>query len=154
MKTFLFVLFTACTALLGCSSAKNLDPSVISQGITGQITAVNGNQMPMKGAERAAPKGIQTTVLIYEPTHISQVTRSGTSAFYTTIGTKPVASVVTDSTGTFTLSLPPGSYSVFIKQGKQFYANLFDSQNNIALFVVEAGKLTRVNLSVSSSATF
>ena len=154
MKTFLFLLFTACAAILGCSSGKSLNSTVVSQGFIGQITAVNGNQMPMKGVERPVAKGIQATVLVYEPTHISQVTRSGTSPVYTAIGTKLVASVVTDSTGAFTLSLPPGSYSVFIKQGKQFFANLFDSQNNIALFAVEAGKLTPVNLSVSSSASF
>lgn len=110
--------------------------------------------MPMKGGPPVVPKGISTTVLIYEPTNITQVRRMGTAATYTAIATKQVASVETDSTGKFTIALPAGSYSVFIKQGNQFYANLFDTNNNIALFTVEEGKLTTVNLSVSFGASF
>ncbi len=110
--------------------------------------------MPMKGADPIVPKGIVATVLIYEPTNVNQVRRMGTSATYTAIVTKQVASVDTDSTGKFTIALPAGSYSVFVKQGSLFYANLFDTNNNIALFTVEEGKLTTVNLSVSSGASF
>jgi len=158
MKHNLFILFLFCLTILACSSAKKANsstmPPAISQGFTGRITELRGNQMPMKGAEPSVPKGIATTILIYEPTNISQVRRMGTGATYTAIATKLVASVDTDSTGNFSIALPVGSYSVFIKQGSQFYANLFDSNNNIALFTVEEGKLTAVNLSVSSGASF
>jgi len=108
----------------------------------------------MKGASPSVPKGILTTVLIYEPTNIRQVSRSGSSPLYTAISTKLVASVDTDSTGAFAISLPPGAYSVFIKQGKQFYANLFDTNNNIALFTVEEGKITEARLIVSLRANY
>ncbi len=154
MKPILFVLFAACTALLACSSGKKANSAIVQQGITGLITEATGNRMPMIGAAPSVPKGILTTVLVYEPTNISQVTRSGNSSLYTAITTKLVASVQTDSTGAFTLALAPGRYSVFIKQGKQFYANLFDAQNNMAVFTVEAEQLTKVNLIVSSSAVF
>lgn len=127
---------------------------MVSQGIAGQITEHSGNQMPMKGGAPQVARGIKATVFIYEPTHISQVARIGGSASYTAINTKRVASAATDSLGAFTVSLPPGTYSVFIGQGKQFYANLFDANNNIALFTVEPGKLTRVNLAVNSAATY
>jgi hypothetical protein len=86
---------------------------------------------------------------VYEPTNINQVSRIGTSPVYTAISTKQVASVETDSTGAFTVDLPPGSYSLFVKQGKQFYSNLFDVNNNIAVFTVEEGKLTKADLEVS-----
>ena len=127
---------------------------MITQGITGQITEATGNQMPMKDAPLPVGKGILTTVLIYEPTNTSQVSRIGTSPVYTAISTKLVASVDTDSTGAFTVNLPAGSYSLFVKQGKQFYANLFDVNNNIALFTVEEGKLTRADLKISSGASY
>lgn len=154
MKHILFFLLTGCLTILGCSSAKKANSSAITQGITGRITEQTGNRMPMKDAEPATPKGILTTVFIYEPTHISQVTRTGTEPVYTAIATRLVASVETDSTGHFTVSLPVGSYSLFVKQGNRFYANLFDSNNNIALFTVEEGKLTQANLSVSNRASF
>ncbi len=154
MKPFLFILFSASLTFTGCSSVKNANSSSVQQGITGVITEVTGDQMPMKGAPRPVPKGIMATVLVYEPTNISQVKRVGTATIYTSIATRLVASVQTDSTGAFTLSLPAGSYSVFIQQGKQYYANLFDTANNIALFTVEAGKLTKVDLTVNSAATY
>ena len=154
MKHNLFFLFLILLTILACSSVKKTNSSVITQGFTGRVTEIAGNQMPMKGGPPVVPKGIATTVLIYEPTHISQVSRLGTSATYTAIGTKLVASVDTDSTGNFTIALPVGAYSVFVKQGDRFYANLFDTNNNIALFSVEEGKLTQVNLTVSSGASF
>jgi hypothetical protein len=154
MKHILFFLFTISTAFMACSSSKKANSSMITQGITGHITEATGNQMPMKDAPLPVGKGILTTVLIYEPTNINQVSRTGTSPVYTAISTKLVASADTDSTGAFTVDLPAGSYSVFIKQGKQFYANLFDVNNNIALFTVQEGKLTRADLKVSSKASY
>lgn len=139
---------------MACSSSKKANSSMITQGITGYITEVTGNQMPMKDAPLPVGRGILTTVLVYEPTNVSQVNRIGTSPVYTAISTKLVASVQTDSTGAFTVDLPTGSYSLFIQQGKQFYANLFDVNNNIALFAVEEGKLTRADLKVSSKASY
>ena len=154
MKQILFFLFSLSVIILGCSSAKNVKSSMVKQGITGVITETRGNQMPNPDASPALPRGIHTTVFIYEPTNITDVTRVGTSPIYTAINTKLVASVKTDSTGVFTIALPAGSYSLFVKQGKGFYANLFDTDNNIALFVVEDDKLTTVKLTVSSRATY
>ncbi len=126
------------------------------QGITGVVTEVSGNQMPMKNAPRsyAGSPGILTTVFVYQPTNISQVNRIETSPVYTAIHTKLVASIETDSTGKFAISLPPGSYSLFVKQGKGYYANLFDTNNNISLFTVKEGKLTEVKLTVNSKAFY
>jgi hypothetical protein len=154
MKQFLFILFSACIGFSACSSGKKNTSSVVTQGLAGLVTEQTGNQMPMKGAAPQAPRAIQAEVLIYEPTNISQVTRIGNSASYTAISTKRVASVITDSLGAFSIALPPGTYSVFVMRSKQFYANIFDSNNYIALFTVEAGKLTRLNLSINSSASY
>lgn len=127
---------------------------MIRQGLSGQITEITGNRMPMKDATPAPPKGLVTTVFIYEPTDLSQVSRSGTEPIYTAIRTKLVASVKTDSLGNYSVALDPGNYSVFVKLGDRFYANLFDTNNRIALFSVEAGKVTKANLSVSNKASF
>ncbi len=154
MKYILFLLVAFASTGFACSPAKNTQTAMVKQGITGRITEATGNQMPMKDAAPQVPKGVLTNVLIYEPTNLSQVARTGTSPVYTAILTKQVASVMTDSTGQFTVALPAGSYSVFIQRGKQFYANLFDVNNNIALFTVEENKLTTANLTISSSASY
>jgi hypothetical protein len=155
MKHILFWAVAAAVAGFACSPAKNSQSDTTTQGLTGRITEVTGNQMPMQGARSKTPKGVLTTVYIYEPTNVSQVTQvNNAPAEYTAIRTKQVASVTTDSTGHFTVALPAGSYSVFVGHKKRFYANLFDSQNNIALFTVEENKLTTANLVISSSAVY
>ena len=154
MKQILFSLFAIILINIACSSAKKANSVPEIQGIQGKVTEVTGNQMPMIGEPKPVPKGIKTTVLVYQPTNTNQVTQVGSSPLYTTISTNWVASVETDSTGAFTVALPVGSYSLFIKQGDQFYANLFDSNNNIALFTVEAEKLTVVKLQINNRATY
>jgi hypothetical protein len=154
MKHILFFVLTVSLLIPGCSSSKKAVSSIPDQGITGQLTELKGNRQPSPDLPPAKPRGIAGTVLVYEPTHISQVTRVGTSSLYTAISTKLVASVETDSTGLFTVALPVGSYSLFVKHKNGFYSNLFDSNNNIALFTVEEGKLTTANLVVSLKASF
>ena len=154
MKQILFFLLSFSLGIMACSSVKNVNSSVVKQGITGLITEVTGNQMPMKGAKPSVPKGILTTVYLFEPTNITQVNSVGNSSLYTAVNTKLVASVKTDSTGAFIIALPVGSYSIFVQQGKGYYANLFDTNNNIALFTVEEDKLTTVKLTISLKATY
>lgn len=154
MKHILFIILAVCLTFGACSSAKKPKTPPIKEGITGTVRLATGNRMPMKDMEPALPKGMAATVLIYEPTHISQVTRVGTSPLYTAIHTKMIASVETDSTGSYKVALPPGTYSLFIKQGKNFFSNLFDVNNNICPFTVTAGKLTTANLTVNSNASY
>ena len=154
MKHILFSLFAAVLALGACSSAKKAHSSGITQGISGTVTELTGNQMPMKDAPLSSPRPVLTTVLVYEPTNLSQVSRMGGTALYTDIRTKQVASVDTDSTGAFRVALPAGSYSLFVKTAKGYYANLFDTENNIALFKVEEGQVTVARLSVTDKAVF
>ncbi len=139
---------------MACSSSKKAKAIALQQGISGQVTEFSGNQMPMKDAPPRTGKPLVTTVFVYEPTHISQVTRNGTAPVYTAISTKLVASAETDSSGSFKIALPIGSYSLFVKQGNTYYANLFDTGNNIALFTVEEGKMTIANLTVTTKATY
>ena len=116
MKHILFLLFTLCVIIIACSSAKKTQTLMIKQGISGFIREARGNQMPSPDRPRPEPPGIKTTVFVYEPTNISQVTRIGVSPVYTVISTKLVASVDTDSTGAFAISLPEGSSSLFVHQ--------------------------------------
>lgn len=151
MKPILFVVFGIILTGSACSSSKKAASSGIAQGITGRVTEARGNRMPGPGAAPSSPKGLMATVFIYEPTTLSQVSRKGDAPVYTAIFTKQVASVDTDSTGLFTVALPPGSYSLFIKQGKDYYANLFNATNHIALFTVEENKLTKADLVVRTA---
>ncbi len=154
MKQILFFVFSLCLTIVACSSGKTTKSQQIKQGLEGRLLLETGNRMPMKGAPPYQPKGIRDSVFVYEPTNTSQVARVGTSPIYTAIYTKRVASLMTDSTGGFRVALPAGSYSLFVKQGNHYFANQFDTANNIALITVERRKLTRVNITVNSGATY
>lgn len=124
------------------------------QGIVGTVLQLSGNRMPAKNARPNKPKAISTTVYVYEKTNVSQTERLGSGATYTAIYTHQVASVATDSLGTFMFLLPVGSYSLFIKKQNGYYANSFDVHNNINVVVVEKDKLTAVTITDSEGATF
>lgn len=154
MKQNLFSLFILSLTFLSCSTAKIKASKTKLQGISGFVYEAKGNHMPMKGAPENKPKSLQTTVLIYEPTNISNTEPNTPTTVYTLIHTKRVASVNTDSTGYFKIELPVGKYSLFIKQGNQFFANMYDQFNNIALFEVLPAQFTEVKLTVNIAAAY
>lgn len=126
----------------------------VEQGLSGYIKEVVGNQMPSPDIQPQEPKGVQTTLYIYELTNINQVVRIGNAPFYSAIHTKMIKSVVSDSLGYFITPLPTGTYSLFTKVDGKFYANSFDSQNNIVPATVEENKVTKVNFVISAKATY
>jgi hypothetical protein len=154
MKPILFLLFLPILTISGCSNSKISSSNLAKQGISGTVTETSGNQMPMKGAPKKMTKNIQCTVLVYEPTTIADTEPNETAAFYTAIHTKQIAAVETDSTGQFKVNLPIGKYSLFIKIGDRFYANLYDQFNQIALFEVLPNAYTAANLKLNRSATY
>lgn len=140
--------------LMACKTTQKVTEEPILQGIIGTVKQVTGNQMPRIGAPPASGKPFPTTVFFYEPANTTQVNQIGQSPLYTAIYTKMVASVDTDSTGTFKAKLPIGTYSVFVQVGKNFFANSFDIRNNISLVAVEGNKLTDVKIIVNNAASY
>lgn len=126
----------------------------IKQGIDGYVYQVSGNQMPSPNAPPSKPHPLATTVFIYEITNLKDVARVGYSPFYQSIRSKLVATTPSDSTGHFTISLPVGAYSVFTKKDNLFYANIFDTENNIQPVSVEENKITKINIRVDAGATY
>lgn len=154
MKQILFLIFFIPALVSCCTIAKSSQISAVQQGISGWVTESKGNQMPMKGAEPMLNKGLQTIVYVYEATNISQVTRSNKTGVYTAIQTKRITTIQTDSLGAFTVVLPVGKYSLFIKTGEAYFANAFDQFNNICLIEVEAQKMTTAQLVMNSTASY
>lgn len=154
MKQILFLVFIFSLTFLGCNTAKNQGSVAIKQGISGYTFETKGNQMPMKGAAQKMTKRVACSVLIYAPTTLAEVTPTKTAGLYDAILTKPITSVDTDSIGHFSVPLPVGKYSLFIKMGNQFYANSFDQFNNIALVEVLPGAFTEVKLTINKAATY
>ena len=128
--------------------------SVPKQGIVGYVLQISGNRMPTKGVRPVLPKGIQATVCVFQKTNTDQIERLGSAPLYSAIHTQQIATVQTDSMGKFTVLLPVGTYSVFIKKPNGYYANRFDENNNINLVMVDKKKLTEVTIMDMEGATF
>ncbi len=153
MRRILFLIISIFFILLSCKSTKTKQSVVFSQGITGIVEQISGNQMPRIGREPDKPKPFHTTVFFYAPTDITQVQRIGETPLYTSIFTKLIATTETDSLGKFTATLPVGRYSVFVQVEKKFFANNFDIRNNISLVTVEENKLVEIKILVNHKAT-
>jgi hypothetical protein len=124
------------------------------QGLEGHVYRIRGNQMPSPDRKPSAPKGIKTTLYIFELTNLNQVTRKGQSTFYTQLTTKLIKKVQTDSSGYFSVHLPAARYSLFVKLGDAYYANWFDAEGNIAPAQVDSNKLTNVIFKIDYDAAY
>jgi len=135
-------------------NAQQEQQTPIEQGITGKVLWVSGNQMPSPDAPQSSGKrGIQRTIYVYELTNASQATTTD-GVFHTNIQTKLVTQVETDANGNFAVSLPPGKYSLFTKEEKGLYANLFDGEMNIFPVEVQRGQVTNVEFLINYKASY
>jgi hypothetical protein len=123
-------------------------------GIKGHLYLEKGNRMPAPDAPVIVPKGIKTTLYIYELTNLGQVARDANPAFYKTISTTLVKQVESAEDGSFKTKLNPGKYSLFVKKGDLFYSNIFDGDNNIYPVEVKKGAMTEVVYRVNYDAVY
>lgn len=150
----LYILNALATGFIMCSFIAFKSFMPVKQGIEGYVHLVTGNQMPGPGIQRPVPRGMKTTVYIYELTNINQVTKPGQSPFYSSIQTKLVSRVVSNGKGYFSVQLPPGRYSVFTKKDALYYGNLFDEKNNIFPVQVSPKKMTKIEVQVNYNAVY
>src|SRR5690606_3831684 len=122
------------------------------QGIRGQVFWLSGNQMPGPGREFAPNLGISREIHIYEVTTRADAVQHET--FFTDIKTRLVATVVSRNDGRFKVKLPPGRYSVFIKEPSGLFANLFNTSGEINPVVVEPKKFTWMSITVDYEAFY
>ena len=154
MKPVLLSFFIISLAFWGCGGTQTAQKAAIEQGIAGYILEEKGNRMPSPDRPLSAPKGLKTMVFIYPVTDINQLTKLATPGLYQSLNTPAVASATTDSSGYFSVALPLGSYSVFVKYGEGIYANWFNEKNQVSPVEVLEQKVTTVKLIVSASASY
>ena len=154
MKPVLLSFFIISLAFYGCGGTQTAQKAAIEQGIDGYILEEKGNRMPSPDRPLSAPKGLKTQVFFYPVTDITQLTQLTTPGLYQVISTPPQATTTTDSTGYFSVSLPPGTYSIFVKHREGFYANWFNEKIQVSPVEVLAHKVTTVKLIVSGGASY
>ena len=151
MKFILLSAFVLLASLnRGCDS--------VEQGLAGQVLWLEGNFMPTIGDEpdvnRKKFKGqpVQRTIHIYELTTMEEASADG--PFFHHIETNLVEKVETNEEGKFVVSLPPGQYSVFVKEEDGLFANFFDGEGNINPVTIKEGEITPITIEVNYKATY
>jgi hypothetical protein len=112
-------------------------PPAQQQGICGKILWVEGNRMPGP-SKRPAPKGIVREIYVYEITTPKQALQH--NLFFSNVSTKLVAKDISETDGSYKINLPPGRYSVFVKEKNGLFANIFDQNGAINPVTVESVK--------------
>ncbi|SDD01457.1 hypothetical protein SAMN04488104_101218 [Algoriphagus faecimaris] len=156
MKRFLSVVFLL-LLLLGlisqCRSMKNK-----GQGIKGNVTWVEGNQMPTISEDiQSSPQkddgtAVKRTILIYPLTPLADATME--NSLFTSVRGKPIAQVESDEKGYFEIELAPGTYSLFTQEENGLFANTFDLNGNIQPISVERGVWTSTTISINYKAAY
>ena len=137
---------------LACCLALTISPPPYpqQQGIEGIARRISGNRMPSPRYHSGPPAGAHATICVFGLTNENQVSNSGSAGLYSAVRTKLIRQVDTDDSGHFRILLPSGTYSVFTRKGRLFYATRRDEKNNIAPVEVLPGKMTWVECSVES----
>ena len=119
----------------------------ITEGIWGTLVKTEGNCMPVVNFDFCKQYPVKREIVIYEYTKMDETRHEFTKFFE--IYTKLVAITTCDEEGFFEFVLEPGKYSVFVKEGEYFYANLFDGQGGIEPAIVESSKVSKKDLNLN-----
>lgn len=142
--------------LFSCSKAMQQQnhTKVLKEGIAGQLIWLEGNLMPTIDDSRTLPKGqpVQREVHIYALTKTSEAERD--ESFYKNIQTELIQKVMSDKNGLFKISLPPGKYSLFVKETQGLFANIFDGYGNIMPVEVYKDEVTTVRIEINYMAAY
>ncbi|MDX5339893.1 MAG: carboxypeptidase regulatory-like domain-containing protein [Cyclobacteriaceae bacterium] len=140
-------------ALFSLSNCKPLQSE--GEGITGTITWLEGNQMPVisdSGDSREKAKPIQRKVLVYPLLKFSDMHLE--NELFKAPRISPLAEVESDGKGNYSIPLAPGRYSVFIQEDGGLFANIFDGEGNVMPVTVKEGQWTLVDIQVNYKAAF
>lgn len=142
MRTLTNIIILA--LMLQCASIK--------QGIEGRLIWVEGNQMPGPDRKPTPSQGVAREVYIYPLLSLSDVKIEG--VFVSEVNQQPIIKIQSDQNGNFAVNLPPGEYSVLIKETDGLFVNAFDSQNHLNPVVVGSRDITRVEISINYLAAY
>jgi hypothetical protein len=146
LGTVLLSAFTACKPLKSDNS-----------GITGTVTWIEGNQMPMVLEEgqkppKASLKPIKRKIQVFPLMKISDMKME--NGLFVSVMEKPLAETESDNKGKFTLELAPGQYSIFTVEEEGLFANVFDGEGNVMPVTVREKEWTLIDIEVNYKAVY
>ena len=122
------------------------DQITITQGVWGNVWFWEGNFMPCVPSGTITP--VVREIYVHSLTSLDSVSQIGYSPFYSEIYTQLIAITESNSTGFFEIALPPGRYSLFVREDSLFYANSFDGEGNILPATVVEDSVTKTQINI------
>ncbi|MDN5215433.1 carboxypeptidase regulatory-like domain-containing protein [Fulvivirgaceae bacterium BMA12] len=154
MKRIYFA-FIIALPIVGCVNQPSQNPQKkIKQGIKGTITWLEGNLMPGPDSNIKAKEGkpVVRQIYVYKLVNVKETESEG--SFFTKVKGNLVKKSQSTEAGDFYIQLPVGEYSIFVKEEKGLYANLFDGNSNINPVVVNKNKVTEIALKIDYKAFY
>ena len=157
----IFLLFTligfACSDFTSNNSYRppdNLYKVSIAQGVWGNVWFWEGDFMPSTDDfSNGRITAVEREIYVHKATADSMVVpQYGT--FHTEINSNLIAVIHSDEDGFFQITLQPGKYSFFVKEGSKFYANSSDSEGYILSAKVEDNKVTKRQIDITYKAVY
>ncbi len=138
------------------SLPENDDKITISQGVWGNVWFWEGNHMPStdENSSTGTISPVTREIYIHEATTIADVTAAQDASFYSKIDTALITTTSSDSDGFYEATLPPGSYSVFVKENDLFYANSYTGNGEINLVTIEQDSVKKYQIDITYQAAF
>jgi hypothetical protein len=144
MKTMTFICFIIIVTACGVH--------VQRQGIRGEILWLSGNHMPGPGKVNQPRLGIQREIHVYKVTTVDQEDQNG--PFFSDLKSELVTKLSSKVDGSFKVKLPPGEYSVFVKEPQGLFANLIDQNGKINPVNVQANRYSWLPITVDYEAAY
>ena len=123
------------------------------EGIQGEVFWLSGNQMPGPGKVSSPQQGVVREIYIYEVTRL-QDTEQAADGFFSIVKTALVTKTTSDPDGSFHVKLPPGEYSLFVKEAKGLFANLINNDGKINSVLVKPKKYSYITIAIDYEAVF
>ncbi len=133
------------------STAKALvmgyDPN--GAGVFGQASMVSGNCMPgpLSKNSSCTTSFVSRNIYVRELTSVDDSVTYG----YFQFDDEPIASIVSDEQGMYSLDLEPGTYSIFIEDDGKEYCNNFNVDGVACLIEVKADLKTDFNITIDKA---
>ncbi len=149
------------SVLLSCQKDQPVDNDyskyvTIKQGVWGSVVFREGNWQPVIDWTQAKEYPVRRTICIYRLTpNSSAVPASGEGpSFFDQINTTRVAQTKSNKNGFYEIELPPGQYSVFVKENGCYYCNRFDGSGNLCPVTMSTNTATEINLLIDYKAVY
>ncbi len=122
--------------------------------VIGQVTFVEGNMMPSPDGPKAGGRPVRRQIGIFRLTSFRQTKPGVRTGFFAAMGSRPLLTTWSAKDGTYRLRLKPGTYTVCVREGGQWYANLSDHLGQINPVLVQHDSTTHHDLMINYKAIY